>query len=334
MDGIDVKPGKHMGRLISEILAVARLLSNRTATQRAMLAAVAAGALLQPKAGAQSYEGTGGLSYSWFGPTNAHKESSRFEFRVDDRRWWIRTVSTSNAVPDYREASFDGTTVYLLESLESIVQRNEAAGERINVATGFLQQGGEILHNVSLDEIPAIWLTFCSGSFFKRQTNAMVEPAITVGQVRDQYHRLPLKEKALWSLNMDFPLLPNEVRYIADGSIHLAGRDPTRRRAPFQDGFTNVVFRVDRFKTVDSLALPETATIETFRPGVRQDDSEKLTMTSRYELKLLSARRSNRSDETFAPRIPGPTHITDNRFYAKVGSLSYLITNWSEAKRR
>ena len=292
-----------MGHLISEILAIVRPVSIRAA-----LVAVTTVALVQPKADAQSYEGTGELSYSWFGPTNVHKESSQFEFRVDDRRWWIRTVPTSHAVPDYREASFDGTTVYVVESVESVVKKRKAAGEKVgyNIATAFLQKGGEILHNVSLDEIPAIWLTFCSGSFFKRQTNAMVEPAITLGQVRDQYHRLPLKEKAVWSLNADFPHIAKEVRYIADGSIHLADRDPVRRPEPFQDGFTNVVFKADRFKTIDSLALPETATIETFRPGPRPEDSQRLAMMSRYELKLLSARRSKSSDEAFRSKNSRP----------------------------
>ena len=281
-------------------------------------------------ANAQSYEGTGELSFGLFGPTNISRSSLRFEFRVADRHWWIKTTPAASAPYDYREASFDGLTVYWLQNLEAALGARTAAGEKlgVNIANSFIQNGGDILHDLDLDEIPAIWLAFCSGAFFKQQTNEMVEPAITFGHSAARYSEAPFKQRALWVLNERFPHTPKEVSYIADGWFRVPPpRRPVRRPKPFDDGFTNVVFRADRFKAFGSLVLPEAASIETFGPGIKADEREKVVLRSRYELKLLSAREAGNLTNTFVPKIPGVTTVIDERFYERAGSLSYFITN-------
>ncbi|MCI0744736.1 MAG: hypothetical protein L0Y58_04945 [Verrucomicrobia subdivision 3 bacterium] len=318
--------------MIGKFLATVRVpsLAFTFPSQWKMRFAVAGSTLLLLNAGAQSYRGAGELLFSSFGPTNVYKESHRFEFRVEGRRWWIKTKPTWPAPYDYREAAFDGRTVYWLQSLESMVAERKAAGENVgvNIANAFTQKDGDILHDLDLDQMPAIWLSYCSGAFFKQQTNAMIEPAIAFGLQPSKYCQGPFKQKALWTLHERFPHTPIQVSYVADGWYRLPSpHEPVRRPAPFQDGFTNVVFKADQFKIIGSLALPQAATIETFRPGVMPDEREKLVLRFRYELKLLSAERTGKSEDDFVPKIPGVTTMIDDRFYSLAGSLSYFATN-------
>lgn len=96
---------------------------------------------------------------------------------------------------------------------------------------------------------------------------------------------------------------------------------PARRKPPFDEGFTNAVFRVTSLTNWGGAQVPWSAELDTFRPA--PGDQPRLVRYTRYEI-MLTKWSKNPKEVEFKPRLPGLTTISDARVFHLVGSHTYL----------
>lgn len=121
--------------------------------------------------------------------------------------------------------------------------------------------------------------------------------------------------------------LPIAVDYLDEGEVKTdPGFAPYKRQAPFDQGYTNVTFRVLSFTNIAGVEVPLVGQLDTFRPLPHKEP--KLTHSARYRITLASWSKGAGGAQ-FPPTLPGKTRISDTRLYPSLRrSLVYVRDYW------
>jgi hypothetical protein len=246
-----------------------------------------------------------------------------FNAIVKDQNWYIKLTQDTKNVYDYQEISYDGKYCYDLSNMKWIIEERQKNGKAVgnNVATGWIVRD-TFFRSVFAHEAGPIWLAYGSKYFFKNLTNNIIEPIIA-------YNSEPIvsattkltKQKIDLNLCQDFPGLPTKIIF-HDMGIELT--EPiTKRDPPYDKGFTNVVFDVLATTNYSGMILPTDVKVDVFCPS-----ETGLNLTYSYRISKVNIKLPP-TDFSFKPTIPGLTHITDGRFAAEAGLISFNVkSNW------
>jgi hypothetical protein len=261
--------------------------------------------------------------------------SGSFLVRVEGTKWKIRTTR-SDEILDYFEAgSDDMQQIYLLGSHTNctalaVAERKDSQGVReLEKAFGRVQLGS-VPHFNDAEAICILWLAYASSSYFSSRTNNHIEPVYWFGgqSFFDQKITLPGE----WVLEKDSPYLPIRVVYFNDGFTRgLNGSGAPQvvpNQAPWQNGYTNAVYYVERSSEVGQRRIPSSFTLDIFRPKPTGKSSTDLLLSRAFEFTLTNTPPWD-GIENFIPSIPGRTYLKDRRF-AHSGiavDLGYVVSN-------
>ena len=107
--------------------------------------------------------------------------------------------------------------------------------------------------------LPALWLAYCSSGYFESRKDHEVEPVWP--QDNPLLRKQGFRVRAEWALADGDPHLPEAVAFLNDGIYR--GYDEKNLKPieiplppPYQEGFTNAVYRANSMTNVDSLRVP------------------------------------------------------------------------------
>ena len=251
-----------------------------------------------------------------------------FSLQVSNSLYKVRLTGFPENFIDYRESAYDGQYLYLIDSLAGSIAAAKTAGKQLagkNTATGWIYKDQHVVRDVIGSQMGPIWLMFASGEYFKSLTNNLVEPAVVLGlYIPSLSVTRQIRPRALWHLQEDPPNFPVEVSYFDDGTIYLPPpRKPIKRLPPYENGFTNAIFKVINFTNVGGLQIPNVGVLETFHPRDGLTGTGELYCASRYEISVKSV-KLGLPPTVFRPEFPGVTAISDVRFYDRAAAVTYL----------
>jgi hypothetical protein len=268
-------------------------------------------------------------------------QMARYEFDiiVSGHLWKMRAVQPDGPY-DYEEAGTDGTNVYLVVNFKRKIEQQKREGKKVgeNIAVGTIIPG-IIPREVDTFAIPALWLGFASGNFFKTNTMAQSPDIFSTGSKNP--YTFSLLKPALWKLNNYPPFLPKSLISYEEGTVDwwdnpsvgpwtkapVKGYLP----APYDKGYTNYVFQVSSFTNLNGHAYPEHFEIFRYLPQF-EDSSGSLRMINKIECRLTDI-KVVRSSEGMRPVIPGITLCADYRYALAddpiLQSIDYQVEkNW------
>ncbi len=246
-------------------------------------------------------------------------ETNYFELQVKDCRWLIKLGTQRPDVYDYRVVSSDGSSTFQLLSYETRHKMELVAGRQgVNVAEGCVTSGNLPRFRLS-PEAGAIWIAYASACHFAEDSYSHRRPVPFSDYISGyalQEGNPPAVETASWQVSGTPPHLPTMLAYSVE--------DPND--SPTQGSFTNVVYQAISYVAVNGLRFPRESTVSIYRQRVESGDKiiqlcqemhiQGTNITSGVEL------------ESFKPKLPGTTVITEQRFNNGSGlSISYLSEN-------
>jgi hypothetical protein len=188
-------------------------------------------------------------------------QTLNFSLQVSNSLYKVRLTGFPENFIDYRESAYDGQNLYLIDSLAGSIAAAKAAGKRVgaNTATGWIYKDQHVVLDIIGSQMGPIWLMFASGEYFKSLTNNLVEPAVVLGlYVPSISVTRQIRPRASWRLQENPPYFPVEVSYFDDGMVYLPPpQKPIKRLPPYENGFTNAIFKVNNFTNVGGASNPE-----------------------------------------------------------------------------
>jgi len=240
-----------------------------------------------------------------------------FKLNVSDCQWRIRfhRDEGTNQInsPDYTEVSSDGVFLYYLSNLESAIANQKKRGANFGVDHNTAvarRYKGELFHMRFVDEVSPIWLAFASGCYFKNRTNDYVEPGFVFDSVQEYGPPERKRLKSFWRLNEFKPFMPVSVVYIGVGKIKGPNGDLIDRPSPYNNGFTNAVYRIISTTNINGVEFPQHSKLEIFRPTSLFDTNSPLIPFITYEMSLTAFLRRTGIFH-IQPELPGITAIQD-----------------------
>jgi thiol-disulfide isomerase/thioredoxin len=258
-------------------------------------------------------------------------ETNYFDLQVKDCRWLVKLGSQRPEVYDYRIVSSDGASTFNLLSYETRHQRAFLAGEKIgsNIGEGSVFSGNMPRFSLA-PEAGAVWIAYASGCHFAEDPYSRRRPIPFVDYIStrpiSRNEPLPV-ESTFWQCSSSPPHLPTMLVYVAE------------KQSPGESlpdaTFTNVVYEPRSFIEVDGLSLPKEAVLSVYRLFPSPGSGTKQLC---YQIRVVETNIISGTElESFRPKLPGKTIISDNRFNnGRDLNLAYFSDNqWpSEASAR
>lgn len=282
-------------------------------------------------------EGKGILTaYGYDGEVLSTTEA-QFVVSVRDALWTIRERQKNYNV-DYVEAGTDGTNVYVLTSFVNAIRAREAAGQKvgINLGTSYIIPGTlPRVHDSTI--IPIVWLAYASSCYLDAATNSRLPP---LDIAFPNPFNLTRTREAVIERAAGEPRLPSTAVLLNDGTrAYWADREyapwvkaPSILRAPkpYDEGYTNNIYRVISFTNVNGLQLPLEFECSFFMPKPYGNASTELVRMTYKTFRAISVvPKTSRKD--FRPQLPGPVTTADYRFAlgpaAVPGPIRYMVTD-------
>ncbi|HUD48239.1 MAG TPA: hypothetical protein VMR33_15510 [Candidatus Baltobacteraceae bacterium] len=191
-------------------------------------------------------------------------------------------------------------------------------GSIYNLARFYSEDGCRIAASIDafrapMDDVASqvnyLWFAFVSSSYFRQQTNNLLEPIWTLDdyQLREQH----FKVLAGWSLNEVAPFLPKRVTYYSDGNLRgrvngtsYVGLAPS----PYDHGFTNFIYEELSATNSGGLEIPKEFRFT--RYGFVRDSLTPIVIVSGR----VDQFTPNASATVFTPPYTGGIEIADKRF--------------------
>jgi hypothetical protein len=208
-------------------------------------------------------------SWTDYNASNGITESGTYLFQVEvsDTRWRIRTVEPQ-ADEDCREVTYDGTNIFYLCLFDKNVARRQLHGEKVGVNTAggtVWKRDGPNLWCYHATGPP--WLAYASSPYFRSvQTN---EIELCCGMYTASGGLLPAgyyrqTRRADWSTGSSPPHLPSHVTYYEGRAKVLVTENRIFTKdypKPFNNGFTNTVYGIERTTNVGNYVFPQRSTL-------------------------------------------------------------------------
>jgi hypothetical protein len=268
--------------------------------------------------------------------TPAESKSASFVLRMQDCRWNIQ-VREFNSHFDLFESGSDGTNIYSLIRFSSYVQQNHNDGNvvGVNSASGFVDCG-PVPHNYWEEDIPVLWLAYCSSCYLSSISNHMAEPILFYVRQDRKLHRIGFTQRTEWE-----PIagggMPACVAYFSDGKMRrwkegLAGYVPPEETTwppPYEKGFTNSYYRVDQSTHFEGTILPTKFSFSVLHPREHGSTAGDLDLVHRFTGIATNISALSHIKELL-PKVDGVITVADERFSRDaqpVFRMEYLVTN-------
>jgi hypothetical protein len=279
----------------------------------------------QAASAAPRFEAEGSL-VSYF--DGKHTEEYSFRAYVDGCLWNIRTTLKTNPNPlnlvEFYEDAYDGGQLYKYIQF----RKNDVPAGSPNTSEGTIEFN-DVPHEKSFAAIP-IWLALASSCYAR--SNQSFEPIFYTGNEASRFdssERLKVDIK----LHEASPMLPERMDFWNPGFVYQ--RDVNKRvqrhalKAPFDKGFIERQFRVNRFTNFGELTLPQEFTLESFQAkqdGKTRDD----TISVHKWVATIERAKQLEAAPAIVPITDGKMFTADRRFaFAEPPArhVQYLNTN-------
>jgi len=244
--------------------------------------------------------------------------SVSFQMRVGESRWALKLLYPKPSPNDYSELVYDGKDLRYITCFTSRVERARAMGKPIGVngCIGGVFRG-EIPHLPFVHYAGPLWLAFASSRYFRARTNHWLEPVISYGAPSGIYdHRSHYLQQSHWTTHPASGL-PSRVMYLAAG-YERSPKMPEIKSPlppPFQKGYTNAIYTVDRWMTNAGVCVPKVASLRIFSlyydPQTGKPSGLKLFMI--YKINTHSVRPVSEDLIPQEPFIPTTAFILETR---------------------
>ena len=211
---------------------------------------------------------------------------------------------------DFVAASCDGTNIYSVTQ----ISKSTATTSPCNA----IIESGPVPYDLD-PRIGALWLAFCSASYFNSVTNALLFPIEGFGANKTNFSH-DYRVRAAWTRDRHFHLPRNVVYY---------GEVPSDT-SPGKLTFTNVSYEITGTTNVGADSFPSGFLLQKFRLRERnlaQYEQTKFVVTSVAPRTAIQA---------FTLTLPGKCFVQDKRFY-KVSKpefgLSFYSSEWPDAHK-
>ena len=283
-----------------------------------LLLALIMGTQLAASGAETSFKAAGRITCEVFSQDALERSWVRdFKFAVDGCHWTVESFNT--------EESF-----YALKSYEDGIIHNVG---RVPASTNTaMNKYASVVENedVPRDDtsgISFVWLAYCSACYLNSVADNKFKP---IWLLED----LTLRNEGFTMqgfLKREDGGLPREMTYFHDGLIYArmkgTGRITLRAPPPFQDGFTNAIYRALETTNVGAFKIP--LKFEFLRFGVPGGSAATLSVRCKITGELKST-VANAVASDFAPKLEGRTYVQDTRFRKSdvpIPVLKYNTTN-------
>ena len=278
---------------------------------------------ITPAHGEIAFKAEGKILYEVFMNDQVERSSAKdFRVVVQGCRW---LVESSNLDEDF----------YMLKTFADGLINNVARGRitnnpALNKYASVVEK--EDVPNDDISGISFIWLAYCSACYLDSVRDNAFKPVWLL----DDYTLRPKGYTMHGLLKRENGFLPQELVYLHDGLIRARARgSPVTMRAPapFQNGFTNAIYRMLATRTVGSIKIPQR--FEFLRFGLRKDGiATSLGLRCRITGELTTA-YPRVAESDFLRELEGRVVVADTRFRkadVPVPQVNYSTTNFQFLK--
>ena len=176
-------------------------------------------------------------------------------------------ISTTNSKTQQRvQVAIENGAMYTLWS-DPFPMRNpllpEHPGQIVTNANGIPEPNH--VGSIHLTDIPdnaqngvrELWLAYCSGCYFKQQTNGHLLPMYPLEDPTLRLRGFTVAAK--WDLDLSPPFLPRGITYSNDGNYRLftnGKHETVPAPAPFDKGYAHAIFRREASTNVGGFSFP------------------------------------------------------------------------------
>lgn len=260
--------------------------------------------------------------------------STRAAFRIVVRKnGWELRFKADGAVEDYDQVSSEGTNTYYFVMMRSGIEEQRARGEKTgdNIASGLVLKRG-VPNADTYDPAGPIWLTFASGGYFRSRASNEGSIDVPSGVSSDAGHDVQLfavLKPARWKVNRETGL-PSELNIFETSAAHgpIMANGAYRSRQwpkPYDQGFTNSVFRVESEREFNGTSWPQKATYQIL--WMKSGGSSSNDLWIRLEYTIIATNYFDPQEELrFPPNVPGITTVNDARFAEEAEAKRPFLT--------
>jgi hypothetical protein len=241
-----------------------------------------------------------------------------FSVAVSNCHWFIRTERPIPGGLSATELGTDGGPIYS----SSWFSPGNGTGEKFVDAT--VRPGGRPY--VAQDPvISLVWFAYASECYFGGITSTNRLEPLRVRYFaggRSLYNLTNFTVPAVWSLATTTPSVPDHAVFFEDGLVRQWKderdswwRPPIERRisAPYENGYTGLVYTVEKYLSRGKAIVPERFQLQTFGPKPDARSSNDLNLIVR-QTGLVADFSDRVTIKSFLPRIPNDARILEERF--------------------
>jgi hypothetical protein len=294
-----------------------------------MVATLAAGVARAPaQAAGLHFVVRGTVRHSQLGVA-PRQSTYNFLARSDGCTWLISSKKLSDATFDEVTAIGNGERVFILMNMASQIARNRSRGQTVGLNESqavVMPTPVPVLE--AAPELGLIWLTYLSSCYFTNTgSNRIYAPiALNIAGGTVLPPAMVYYLGGVWQLD-EHTMLPSALAGIDDGYAKglLSGRlvNAYRYSPPYQDGFTNLLFKVTLCEQALGMRLPKKADLQVLwmRTGKPEPIHEMAIEADAFDAVPITPIPE--------PSPRGITIVTDARLSTSNGPvlLGYLATN-------
>ncbi|MCL4788064.1 MAG: hypothetical protein KJ070_14930 [Verrucomicrobia bacterium] len=240
-----------------------------------------------------SFEVAGEVRCTTFGEEGTNTYFSRYQAAVSGCQTLIRSRLLLDDDPDYgddyHEYSCQGSNSTLLIRHRDDLKFTNATPVNLGVINfkkpqrawnqGTLFVRPDPLPPYGFEAITSVWLAYGSQCRYGQNGQGSVSPAVFVG---DEFRESGFKVKSHWVVESKRPGLLNFVAEFSDGNSYQKQGSQIEVKPwpkPFDNGFTNAIFRTTEWTNVADYTLPRKFELVAFQPDLAALPQKKLKVT-------------------------------------------------------
>jgi len=282
------------------------------------------------------------------GKTNTppHFDNTDFSIVVHSCTQWLARLHIQgfswSPPPDYLEIGCDGTDVYEYSLCESSSRQQAAKTGRTPLNSGIaFAHPGTLGNSRICEEATILWWAFQSGGLLGDREHAGSKslPLFLTGDDRLRY--VPIEQPSYWSRRREPPFVPERIDQVNEGWDYywpdwdngpmVMAPLKSAYQGAAAEGFTNVVYRVDKTTTVGGLLLPVEFHLELYQPQMRPSEDGSLgCFLYKYYAFTVTNISLDVAIDSFKPKVIGITSVADRRLITdkrRVWLVNYFETN-------
>lgn len=281
--------------------------------------------------GAVQVEGT--ATYEAFSVSSGSRGvfvEEQFSATVEGGRWFVATSLKSTQPPMQRPELFCPPAQTAGSDGEDSSYWKEMRTNRAPVAW---VEPGSVPNMAQSPTICLIWLAYCSGHYFETSGKQQLKPIWVVQQNQNRQGKCMMP--VTFERSKENPDFLSQLDFLADGRLDSCNPSHGRenmRAEPWQAGFTQAVYRVERMATLpEGKRIPAVFIFELFSPGPPGPAPPKLGLFARIKGTVTNTLTVAKM-ASWLPQLPNGQRVMvqDYRFTGQVtnwDNFAYAVTN-------